>query len=271
MYTDHHRYFSKQSKHQNTWCFSVSGTVVSVLMLFMVAMTPAFWYSPTRFSKKLVFPCRLIISIQSNGFEPGTRGVFVEYGDQCPGLRMKKQLDVHLPKNAIYMYCNMHFYSLLMSFIIYTWIKAWAKQKPLSGQFQHWETVKDLGMVQGNQEPIRHKFDVLRHQYLGTRDDFAGNWWDYVVEQNPNNFAKDSLPFPGLWILQISWNWMLKALSMEIKLSFDHCSLLNFWVCGFDFGPYLSSLQQILSTPPMFQLIRTLRPRTQTIINPLDL
>ena len=29
-------------------------------------------------------------------------------------------------------------------------------------------------MVQGNQEPIRHKFDVLRHQYLGTRDDFAG-------------------------------------------------------------------------------------------------
>jgi hypothetical protein len=92
-----------------------------------------------------------------------------------------------------------------------------------------------------------------------------------VVEQNPNNFAKDSLPFPGLWILQISWNWMLKALSMEIKLSFDHCSLLNFWVCGFDFGPYLSSLQQILSTPPMFQLIRTLRPRTQTIINPLDL
>ena len=168
--------FSKQSKHQNTWCFSVSGTVVSVLMLFMVAMTPAFWYSPTRFSKKLVFPCRLIISIQSNGFEPGTRGVFVEYGDQCPGLRMKKQLDVHLPKNAIYMYRNMHFYSLLL--YIYTWIKAWAKQKPLPGQFQHWETVKDLGMVQGNQEPIRHKFDVLRHQYLGTRDDFAGNWWD---------------------------------------------------------------------------------------------
>ena len=32
----------------------------------------------------------------------------------------EKQLDVHLPKNAIYMYCNMHFYSLLMSFIIYT-------------------------------------------------------------------------------------------------------------------------------------------------------
>ena len=26
------------------------------------------WYSPTRFSKKLVFPCKEIISIQSNGF-----------------------------------------------------------------------------------------------------------------------------------------------------------------------------------------------------------
>merc|ERR1711937_692040 len=33
------------------------------------AMTPAFWYSPTRFSKKLVFPCREISSIQSNGLE----------------------------------------------------------------------------------------------------------------------------------------------------------------------------------------------------------
>ena len=28
---------------------------------------PAFWYSPTLRSKKLVLPCRLIISIQSNG------------------------------------------------------------------------------------------------------------------------------------------------------------------------------------------------------------
>merc|ERR1740121_1882671 len=32
------------------------------------ASTPAFWYSPTRFSKKLVFPCKEISSIQSNGF-----------------------------------------------------------------------------------------------------------------------------------------------------------------------------------------------------------
>lgn len=30
-------------------------------------VTPAFWYSPTRFSKKLVLPCMEIISIQSNG------------------------------------------------------------------------------------------------------------------------------------------------------------------------------------------------------------
>mmetsp|Transcript_2762 Transcript_2762/g.7158 ORF Transcript_2762/g.7158 Transcript_2762/m.7158 type:complete len:252 (+) Transcript_2762:620-1375(+) len=29
--------------------------------------TPLFWYSPTRFSKKLVLPCRLMISIQSKG------------------------------------------------------------------------------------------------------------------------------------------------------------------------------------------------------------
>merc|ERR1711992_224000 len=33
------------------------------------AMTPAFWYSPTRFSKKLVFPCSEMSSIQSKGFE----------------------------------------------------------------------------------------------------------------------------------------------------------------------------------------------------------
>lgn len=32
-------------------------------------MTPAFWYSPTLFSKKLVLPCNEIISIHSNGFE----------------------------------------------------------------------------------------------------------------------------------------------------------------------------------------------------------
>lgn len=31
------------------------------------AMTPAFWYSPTRRSKKFVLPCRLMSSIQSNG------------------------------------------------------------------------------------------------------------------------------------------------------------------------------------------------------------
>jgi hypothetical protein len=31
-------------------------------------ITPAFWYYPTLFSKKLVFPCSEIISIQSNGF-----------------------------------------------------------------------------------------------------------------------------------------------------------------------------------------------------------
>merc|ERR1712098_313507 len=31
------------------------------------AITPAFWYSPTRFSKKLVFPWREISSIQSKG------------------------------------------------------------------------------------------------------------------------------------------------------------------------------------------------------------
>ena len=32
------------------------------------AITPAFWYSPTRFSKKLVLPCKEISSIQSKGF-----------------------------------------------------------------------------------------------------------------------------------------------------------------------------------------------------------
>ena len=31
-------------------------------------MTPLFWYSPTRFSKKLVFPSRLICSMKSKGF-----------------------------------------------------------------------------------------------------------------------------------------------------------------------------------------------------------
>merc|ERR1712086_1018498 len=31
------------------------------------AITPAFWYSPTRFSKKLVFPCREMSAIQSKG------------------------------------------------------------------------------------------------------------------------------------------------------------------------------------------------------------
>ena len=55
-------------KLQKTWCFSCSCTFV-VFNIFMVAMTPAFWYSATLFSKKLVFPCREIISIQSKGFE----------------------------------------------------------------------------------------------------------------------------------------------------------------------------------------------------------
>mmetsp|Transcript_9352 Transcript_9352/g.20707 ORF Transcript_9352/g.20707 Transcript_9352/m.20707 type:complete len:226 (-) Transcript_9352:705-1382(-) len=32
------------------------------------SITPLFWYSATLFSKKFVFPSRLIISIQSNGF-----------------------------------------------------------------------------------------------------------------------------------------------------------------------------------------------------------
>merc|ERR1712194_550628 len=31
------------------------------------AITPAFWYSPTRFSKKFVLPCKEINSIQSKG------------------------------------------------------------------------------------------------------------------------------------------------------------------------------------------------------------
>jgi len=31
------------------------------------AMTPAFWYSPTLFSKKFVFPCKEMSSIQSKG------------------------------------------------------------------------------------------------------------------------------------------------------------------------------------------------------------
>jgi hypothetical protein len=36
----------------------------------MPAITPAFWYSPTRFSKKLVLPCKEMISIQSKGLTP---------------------------------------------------------------------------------------------------------------------------------------------------------------------------------------------------------
>lgn len=39
----------------------------SGLALAALAMTPARWYSPTRHSKKLAFPSRLIISIQSKG------------------------------------------------------------------------------------------------------------------------------------------------------------------------------------------------------------
>lgn len=35
---------------------------------YLDAITPAFWYSPTLLSKKLVFPWRDIISIQSKGF-----------------------------------------------------------------------------------------------------------------------------------------------------------------------------------------------------------
>ena len=35
---------------------------------YLLAITPDFWYYPTLLSKKLVFPCKEIISIQSNGF-----------------------------------------------------------------------------------------------------------------------------------------------------------------------------------------------------------
>ena len=35
---------------------------------FVSDMTPLFWYSPTRFSKKFVFPSREMFSIKSNGF-----------------------------------------------------------------------------------------------------------------------------------------------------------------------------------------------------------
>merc|ERR1712078_66819 len=40
-------------------------------------ITPAFWYSPTRFSKKFVLPWRLMSSIQSNGLE-------ATYSLECP-------------------------------------------------------------------------------------------------------------------------------------------------------------------------------------------
>ena len=39
-------------------------------LVLMPAITPAFWYSPTRFSKKLVLPCKEMISIQSKGLTP---------------------------------------------------------------------------------------------------------------------------------------------------------------------------------------------------------
>ena len=67
-------------------CFQKSASVVKTLsfhssfsdtepllllippLLFMALTIAALEYSPTRRSKKLVFPCRLIISIQLNGF-----------------------------------------------------------------------------------------------------------------------------------------------------------------------------------------------------------
>lgn len=48
---------------QKSWVVSKTSDLCS-----MDARTPAFWYSPTLFSKKLVFPCIEIISIHSNGF-----------------------------------------------------------------------------------------------------------------------------------------------------------------------------------------------------------
>merc|ERR1711903_391606 len=39
--------------------------VAALSPLSREAITPFFWYSPTRFSKKFVLPCRLMSSIQS--------------------------------------------------------------------------------------------------------------------------------------------------------------------------------------------------------------
>lgn len=79
---------------------------------------------------------------------------------------------------------------------------------------------------------------------------FCWNWWDMwwskirkTVQRILFHFLVFGCSkFPGTECWK-PFQWKLN----EIKLSFDHCSLLNFWVCGFDFGPYLSSIQQILS------------------------
>ena len=112
--------FSKQSKHQNTWCFSVSGTVVSVLMLFMVAMTPAFWYSPTRFFEEVGLP------LQTDHLHPvewirtwNARSFCGIWRSMSWFANEKTSWMFISPKMAIYMYRNMHFYSLLLYIYIH--------------------------------------------------------------------------------------------------------------------------------------------------------
>jgi hypothetical protein len=70
MFTNHLQ--SKQMRFANLFLFaqksaSTSNVCALPLPCSNEPITPLFWYSPTRRSKKLVLPCRLINSIHSNG------------------------------------------------------------------------------------------------------------------------------------------------------------------------------------------------------------
>ena len=48
--------------------FKSNSNLCDVVVCLVLAITPLFWYSPTRFSKKFVFPVSEMSSMKSNGF-----------------------------------------------------------------------------------------------------------------------------------------------------------------------------------------------------------
>ena len=142
----------------------------------MPAMTPDFWYSPTRFSKKLVFPCK----------EEGHTKLL--------NIRIREMV---IERQVLHMLS-----------------KPTNLKRDLLHEVKRIGCVVLLGYPEGLQQPVGNKFNVLRHELGVHADELHGQCIGNKVLLNLNSAADNFVhPLLGQLLVQKAGKGRQKSLS----------------------------------------------------------